>query len=282
MIRPRPAKGITPMSQVIRALVAGIALTALTGCGGGPSGQSEIVTLPGTGDSQDVLRELARAYLEQYPDRRVVVPDSIGSEGGIRVVGTGESPIGRVARPPSDSEKAEYGDFKYVEFARVHVTFVVSPTAGVTRLSAQQICDIFAGQTTNWKEVGGHDLPVAVQARPEGSNMLTIRKHLACFTQLKVTARAQFNLRNIDLVESMKTVPGAIGFMPLSEARLHGYQVVTLDGVEPGTPQYPLDIGLGFVFKKPLPPSFQQFVDYLRTERAREVMQKTGHLPVQG
>jgi phosphate transport system substrate-binding protein len=271
------------MSQATRALVLGVVLTVVAGCAGARSGQSDVVTLPGTGDSQDVLRALARGYLAQHSDRRVVVPDSIGSDGGIRVVGTGESPIGRVARRPSSEEQAQYGDFKYWEFAKVSVAFVVGKQAGVSDVREQQICDIFAGRLTSWKQVGGNDLPIEVQGRPEdGSNMKSIRKNMACFASMPVTPKAQFNLRNSDLVESMKKSPGAIGFMPLSEAKLHGFQVVTLDGVAAGTPSYKLGIALGFVYKKDLPPNIQEFIAYLKSVPAQEIMRKTGHVPVAG
>jgi phosphate transport system substrate-binding protein len=270
------------VSTSIRAILAGLALVAVSGCGGTASRQ-DVITLHGTGDSQDVLRGLARGYLAQHSERRVIVPDSIGSDGGIRVVGTGEFPVGRVARRQTDEEKHEFGELKYVEFARVPVAFVVGKQAGVRDLTERQICDIFARRVGNWKEVGGQDVPIEVQARPEdGSNMRSIRKHLACFAEVPAPPRGNFNLRNADLVASMKAFPGAIGFMPLSEALLHGYQVVTIDGVGPIAPEYKLLIGLGLVHKKSLPPSYQAFVNYLRTPAAREIMTKTGHVPVEG
>ena len=70
--------------------------------------------------------------------------------------------------------------------------------------------------------------------------------------------------------------------MPLSEALLHGYQVLTIAGVAPTAPEYKLVIGLGLVHKKSLPRSYQAFVDYLYTPGAREIMTKTGHVPVEG
>ncbi len=211
----------------------------------------------------------------------MVVPNSIGSDGGVRVVGTGESSIGRVSRKPTAQEVATYGDFQYVEFARVPVAFVVSPKTGVRNLSEAQICALYSGRITNWQAVGGNDLPVDVQARPEdGSNMRTIREHMACFTKLAITPAAHMNVRNPDLVASMKSFPGAIGFMPLSEAELHGFQMVALNGIAPTTPQYKLGIGLGFVHKVALSPSAQAFVDYLKTDAAQSILRKTGHVPV--
>jgi phosphate transport system substrate-binding protein len=258
-------------------------LAAITGCGGTPATRQEVITLHGSGDSQDVLRGLARGYLAQHAERRVVVPDSIGSDGGIRVVGAGEHPLGRVGRRPTADEKTEFGELKYLEFARVPVAFVVGNEAGVHDLSERQVCDIFGRRIINWNELGGEDEPIVVQARPEdSSNLRTIRKHMACFADVPTPLPGRVNLRNADLVASMKTYPGAIGVMPLSEALLHGYQVVTIHGVAPTAPEYKLVIGLGLVYKKSLTGSYQAFVDYLNTPGAREIMTKTGHVPVEG
>jgi len=243
----------------------------------------EPVTLPGSGDLTDVLRDLAAAYTAQYPDRKVIVPDSIGSDGGVRVVGTGESPIGRVSRKPTPEEVAKYGDYQYTEFARVPVVFVVSPKTGVRDLTEAQICDIYSGRVTNWKAAGGNDLPIDVQARPEdGSNMRTIRRLMGCFTTLEIISSAHPNLRNPDLVASMKTFAGALGFMPLSEAQLHGFQVVTVDGVAPTTTDYKLGVGLGFVHKAAFSPGIRAFLEFLKSDGARKIMRKTGHVPVEG
>jgi phosphate transport system substrate-binding protein len=276
MLRHKASRNLA--AALIAAIVAVGALEV-----GLQAAELEPVTLPGSGDLTDVLRDLAAAYTAQYPDRKVIVPNSIGSDGGVRVVGTGESPIGRVARKPTPEELAKYGDFKYTEFARVPVAFVVNPKAGVRGLTEAQICDIYSGRASNWKDVGGNDLPIDVQARPEdGSNMRTIRQHMACFTNLEITPTAHMNIRNPDLVASMKTFAGALGFMPLSEAELHGFHVVTVDGVAPSTPQYKFGIGLGFVYKAAFSPGIRAFLDYLKTDAARAIMRKTGHVPVEG
>ncbi len=128
----------------------------------------EAVNLPGSGDSQDLLRAVAQSYTEQFPERAVFVPDSVSSSGGIKAVGTGAADIGRVARLPLPEERAAYGEFKYEEFARVPVVFVVSSNVGVQNLSEAQICGIYNGQITNWEQVGGKDMPIQVQSRPEG------------------------------------------------------------------------------------------------------------------
>ncbi len=263
-------------------LATSLTILSIAGCAQHISTPTEFptVTLPGTGDSQDLLRELAQKYTAQYPNRRVIVPDSTGSQGGVEVVGKGTAPIGRVSRLPNAEERSQYGDFKYLEFARVPVAFVISGDAGVDNLSEKQICDIWSGRLTGWKALGGRDLPIAVQDRPDsGSNMQTLRGKLDCFTKLTVTAGAHYNEKNSDLVDSMKSLSGAIGFMPLGEALRHGFKTITLDRVEPNQDHYKLVIGLGFVYKKPLPAEIAAFIDYLRSEPARQAVRLTGHTP---
>ena len=176
-VRPKPEDDT--LRRIAFLFIVAVSAACLSSCGAkklliSGNGDSEDipVTLPGTGDSQDLLRGLARSYIAQYPNRAVIVPDSVGSGGGIKAVGTGDAPIGRVARLPHPEEEAKYGEFRYLEFARVPVAFVVSPNAGVSNLGEREICDIYRGRITNWKEVGGNDLFIDVQARPNpGSNM---------------------------------------------------------------------------------------------------------------
>ena len=43
---------------------------------------------------------------------------------------------------------------------------------------------------------------------------------------------------------------------------------------------YPLGIALGFVHRDELSPGTRAFLDYVETEPARDIMRKTGHVPV--
>lgn len=245
----------------------------------GTGGAAEL-TIPGTGDSQDLLRLLAKAYEAQHPGASIQIPNSTGTAGGMEAAGTGESVLGRVALRPSAEDQAKHGPLSFIEFARVPVAFVVSSSAAVDVLDETQICDVFSGRVSSWREVGGADLAVRVQARPEaGSNMVAIRAKIPCFEHLVVTPSAKPNERNADLVASMRETPGAIGFMPLSEARLHRFHMVRLGGVDPGSDGYPVWISLGFVHKAPLEGLAKDFVTFLATDEAGKIMRDTGHIP---
>ena len=238
------------------------------------------LVIPGTGDSQDVLREVAKAYAAQYPGRRVEIPDSIGSSGGIEWAGKGFVEMGRTAVRPSEDEQKKFGGLWYTEFARAPVVFVAHPNVQVKELTGEQICGLFSGATTNWRQVGGPDLAVKPQARPEGSNLTAIRGAIPCFRELKLPASAPMNTRNADLVQSIRTIEGSFGFMPLFEARVNGFTPIRMDGKEPGSATYPISISLAFVHKDPFAGLALDFIQFLDSEGGRKALEATGHIPV--
>ncbi|MCX5891982.1 MAG: hypothetical protein NTW80_03255, partial [Deltaproteobacteria bacterium] len=47
---------------------------------------AETLVIPGTGSCEAILQELAGAFKARHPGQEVVIPPSIGSRGGLRVL----------------------------------------------------------------------------------------------------------------------------------------------------------------------------------------------------
>jgi phosphate transport system substrate-binding protein len=297
------------MKQTLVTLLSGIVFAGMTGCAAsvssppkpaavlppssGPShatvssSEAKTLTIPGTGDSQDLLRKVAAEYEKAHPNTKITIPDSTGSFatkpntlGGLESAGTRTTELGRTAVRPREEDLKKFGSMYYREFARVPVAFVVHKSVPVRELTSKDVCEIYAGKVTNWKQVGGPDMPIVVQTRPEGSNMIAIRDGLSCFKDLKVTDKGHNNLRNADAVNSMRDMAGSIGFMPLSEADHYKYTMLKIDGKYPFSDSYPVTVGLGFVHMDPLNGVAKNFVDFLVTEEAGKILRHSGHLPV--
>lgn len=265
------------------------ALICLAGCSanGLVATESRQLVIPGTGDSQDVLRLLEKAYEARHANVDIVIPNSTGSFatkegtlGGLESAGTRTTELGRTAVRPREVDLRKFGPMYYAEFARVPVVFVVHKDVPVKAVSGEQICSIYSGAISSWSAVGGPDQAIAVQARPEGSNMLAIRQALPCFKDLQVTPSAHQNLRNVDAVASIRTIPGSIGFMPLSEARQHGFDALTLEGKEALAVDYPVVISLGLVHMDPLRGLAKDFVEFLASQEAARLLRDSGHIPI--
>ncbi len=87
------------------------------------------------------------------------------------------------------------------------------PQAGVGALTLDQVQQLFSGRITNWKDVGGNDLPVDVWTFASGEDVQQAFDELvmkgepvASQAHLAVTAQA--------MSDAVGNTPGAIGYLP--------------------------------------------------------------------
>ena len=252
----------------------------------GPALASESLIIDGTGDSQEILRKLSERYEELHPGARVMVPDSVGSGGGIKSVLQGQAGLARTARPLK-SKEAESG-LSQVLFAWSPVVFAAHPSvASVRSVTLDQILDIYAGKTGNWTALGGPDHKLYPVNREEGDSSRTVINAFLAKAldnaQGMGTAGKVFYTTG-DTVLALKRNAYAIGFVPLSEAKAAGLHMFALDSVFPDEAAvkgktYPLVTP--FYLVKPSDPSplAIDFIDFILSEPARAMMREQGVFP---
>ncbi len=87
------------------------------------------------------------------------------------------------------------------------------PQGGVGALTLEQVRQLFSGRVTNWKDVGGNDLPVQVWTFSPGEDIQQIFESavmhgqpLSSFARLAVSAQA--------MSDGVGNTPGSIGYLP--------------------------------------------------------------------
>jgi len=133
-----------------------------------PSQQTRELTIAGSTTVAPICEEWARVFMEKYPNVKITVV-AIGSGPGIKACGTGEADIGMSSRDVKPAEFEKYPNLKVFPIGMDGVAVVVHPTNPITELTKEQVAKIFAGEITNWKEVGGLDQKIHVYTREEGS-----------------------------------------------------------------------------------------------------------------
>ena len=129
----------------------------------------DILEIPGTGDSQELLRGLAKVFNESQDVITVSIPNSVGSGGGVKLVGTGANELGRVARGIKSKEKRY--NLKYIQFASSPVVFAVSHNVkGVDNITAEQVAGIYSGEIKNWRALGVNPGKIYVISREPGDS----------------------------------------------------------------------------------------------------------------
>src|SRR2546421_7271389 len=263
------------MPIAIRVLAASFA--ALCFSANAEAGDLSVV---GTGDGIDLLRALGAAYTADHPDTNVIVPPSIGSGGGIAAVSSNKEVLARAARPLSDSEK-EAGLVATPVF-RLPSAFFVHRSAGVSSLSSAQLTDIYRGKITNWRDVGGQDMRIKVVRREDqDSTLLVLRQSMPGWKDLTITEKSKLAVTTQECLDTVKEVPGAIGFGPFTKALEMELTVLKIDGHYPTDRSYPSAVTLSFVHKEStVTPDAKGFIGYVKASKAKTVLTSMGGVPI--
>ena len=114
--------------------------------------------------SQNTMAQIAKAQPQfqiTYEDPLVGPPDS-GT--GIQMLIDGTISFAESFRPLKQSEyniaNSRGFQLKQIPIATSAIAFYVNPSLNIPGLSLEQVEQIYSGQITNWKQLGGPDLPI--------------------------------------------------------------------------------------------------------------------------
>lgn len=188
---------------------------------------SGVVNTDGSTSMADVMAILQETFKELHPDVTVNYSGT-GSGAGIEAVLAGTADIGLSSRALKDEEKAN-GAVEHV-VALDGVAVVVNPANGVESLTVDQIAQIFTGKVTNWKELGGEDLEIAVLGRESGSGTRGAFEEIVGVEDACVYKNEYGSTG--DVIGSVASNPNAIGYASLSAVD-ETVKAVPVDGVAP-------------------------------------------------
>lgn len=238
---------------------------------------AEDITIVGTGDGVAVLKSIGDSFTKTT-GVNVNVPDSIGSGGGIKAVGSDEAKIARVARKLKEKE-APLG-LTYTPFAKIPAVFCVNSSVTVDNLSSKQVTDIYAGVITDWQEVGGNSEPIRLVRREDGDSTLDVlQKTFPGFKDITITEKSKTALKTSEMVEIVTSKSGVIAFGPLDVALAKNLKVLKIDGKSPTDDGYPSAVTMAFVYKEANNNgSIKQFVEFATSSAAQDAITSKGGL----
>ena len=229
------------------ALAAAMALSTLTGCGnsnntntnndansadtqGSQTSQTQqlsgVVNTNGSTSMEKVMQVLIEAFKEQQPNVTVNYTGS-GSGAGVTSAIDGTADLGLASRALKSEEEGKGAQAHIV--ALDGVAIVVNPENTVEDLTVDQIAQIFKGEITNWKDLGGTDEEIAVYGREAGSGTR------GAFEELVGVEDACKYLNEYsstgDVIGNVASNPSAIGYASLSAVG-DNVKAVKVNGVE--------------------------------------------------
>jgi len=191
------------LGLVMLCLMAGTALAA------------DSVVIKGSTTVLPVAQVTLEAFMKANPDVQMSLSGG-GSGEGIKALIDKTTDIATSSREIKDKE-IELAKSKGINPVAHVVAFdaiipVVHPKNKVSNLTIDQLSQIYQGNITNWKEVGGDDLKIVVISRDSSSGTFESWDHFV-MKKAKVTPRAQMLASNGALVTAVSKNRYAIAYL---------------------------------------------------------------------
>ncbi len=121
-----------------------------------------------------------------------------------------------------------YKDLTEHQVAVIVFSMIINKkVTGITSLSRAQITSIYVGQYTNWRQVGGPDLPIVLFGRPSGSGTQLAFTHFVLNSPARAAQTTVSSTQEV--INGVGSMPGAIGYSDLGSGIAASGTVSTID-----------------------------------------------------
>lgn len=239
-----------------------------------------LVTISGSTSVGPLAEKLAMKYQEEN-DVKIEV-NQIGSSAGITNAINGVSQIGMSSRDLKQEEKDS--NLQELIIAYDGIVVVAHPSNPVKDLTMEQVKQIFTGEITNWKEVGGKDMEIVVVSREDGSGSRDAFQEIVGYESGQLIKNAIVASGNGNIKTTVAMNKHAIGFISfeyidesISPMAINGV-AAKAENVLAGT--YELSRPFLFVHKEDVPESAKQFMEFILTPEGQKVVESAGAIPL--
>lgn len=250
----------------------------------------ELITIKGSDTVLPVSQALAEAYLQKHAEPLISVTGG-GSGVGIAALLNGDTDIAMSSRPLKLAERLQLASARRTliedTIAWDVLAVCVHPTNPISHLSRENLVDIYTGTITNWKELGGPDLPIVVYSRESSSGTFEFfREHVLQGKDFASLVR--FIPATGTLVQAIAQTPGAIGYLGIAYLNPAIKPLAISDGTHPpaypakdraSLASYPLARPLFYYYEEKAKLRLAAFLDYIHSPEGKTVIAKVGYVP---
>jgi len=239
------------------------------------------------------LAELAAEEFNLMQNAYHVSVTSGGTGVGIIDVAQGRSDIAMASREimPVERQRFETAEERFEEYpiGIDAICIVVSDDvydSGVTHLSKDQVKQIYAGDITNWMDVGGQDMEIFAIGRKAGSGTRdTFHEIIMGSKEAEVPGISMEASESSEVKTAIRGSDNAIGYMGYSYVLKGDAKVIALDGVSPAIEDikngsYPLARKLLFYTMGDPSPGAKAFMDYMQGPDGQKIAVENGFIPM--
>ncbi len=244
----------------------------------------QVLRLGGSGTDLASMRLLADAFARHHPNLTIRMPPSLGSGGGIKALLAGKLDLAITSR--ALKQKEQHPGLTAHLYARTPLVFVVAKTSPVDAVTTEMLQGFYSGQHPYWPD---NSVARPILRPPSDSDTLMIKKHRR---ELINALDAAYKRRGIpvaitdqDSADRIQQIPGAFGTSTLALilAEKRNLKALKLDNVTPSAlnvhnGRYSLIKDLYIVIASHSSPAAHQFLSFLDSREAIDILLNTGHM----
>lgn len=256
----------------------------------------DLPTLDGATALYPVYAGFAQAV---YPEKDYSLDESevVSTQTSIAFERLVNGEIDMVFMAHPSEEQMDYARLQGVELTltpigREAFVFFVHKDNPVEELSIVELQGIYAGEITNWKEVGGIDEEIRAFQRPEGSGSQSALIHFMGDTPI-------MDPPSKDIVSGMGGIiretsnyqnrPNAIGysFRHFSEEMVQNGKIknIAVNGVLPTKENiqnetYPIVANFFAITGNSQNPHLEEFIQWIQSEQGQKIIDRSGYVPL--
>lgn len=237
------------------------------------------VSIIGSTSVQPIAQTLADEFSSIETGIKVDI-QGVGSTAGVKAANDGTANIGTASRELKTEEK-EWGLTEHV-IALDGIAIAIHPENAVSDLTKEQAAQIFKGEITNWKEVGGADAEIIVVSREDGSGTRGAFEEILKI-EGELSEKALIAEGNGAVKQNIATKTNAIGYVSLGYLD-NAIKAIKVDGVEATVAniqanQYAVSRPFLMLTKGEPTPETKAFLDFIMSAEGQKIVAED-YIPV--
>ena len=247
---------------------------------------AERIVVDGSTGVAPLIAALAKVYREQNPGVTIEIGKGLGTKERIDALSKGEIDIAIASHGLRVDEIKRLGMVVH-EIAKVPVVFGVNKSVLVSDLTERQVCDTYAGNVRNWRELGATDLVIVPVTRPDTEvDTEVVRQHIDCLANLKMPDAVRVAPKAGEMASDLASIPGAIGMTTMTVVEQSGGVIkpISLHGVAPTAAnvqnrRYRLTRNSFLITPATPSPTVAKFIEFVRSDAGAKVIAANGAVP---
>ena len=272
------------MKKLLTSLLAILALSAPV------VAQAGTLTIKGSDTMVLLGQRWAEEFMKKNPHTKVQVTGG-GSGTGLAALINGTTDIAMSSRPMKDAESQKLRarpntTGHQVAVAKDGVTFYVNEKNPVEALTVEQLRDIYLGDVTQWKDVGGPNAPIVLYSRENSSGTYVfVKDNLLAGEDYASTAQTLPGTAAV--VNAVAKEKNGIGYGGAAYAKgikelkvKKGEEAIAPSAENIKSGKYPLSRDLYFYLPNAPTGEVKAFIDFALSPEGQAIVTKVGYFPV--